>query len=261
MQIAAVISPLDERIMPIIAGPLIRIRDTETNTERDIPNPAWGLERNRRPTAARALVEQRVDVILTPPGSFCSPSHTIVRQAGIQFWRVPPEVRWASVWVAHRQPAAYELVSSLPARELMRQNLNSILHYAQLYLRDLRTNQRVGGTTAQPAGTQALPRQSLPPEQAWNAIQQGKASILDLRTSFERHHYGYPPGSRHVSLLRHALWPEGPGTIYLCQHAVRSKLTTWRGASEVAKGWKGWEAAGLPVEKPGTPEHHFSVPS
>jgi hypothetical protein len=50
-----------------------------------------------------------------------------------------------------------------------------------------------------------------------------------------------------VSLLRHVLWPQRAGTVYLCQHAVRSKLTGWRGAAEVAGGWVAWRRQGLPV--------------
>jgi rhodanese-related sulfurtransferase len=43
--------------------------------------------------------------------------------------------------------------------------------------------------------------------------------------------------------------PEGERAIYLCQHAVRSKLTMRNGAAEVAGGFVAWERAGLPVEK------------
>jgi rhodanese-related sulfurtransferase len=42
--------------------------------------------------------------------------------------------------------------------------------------------------------------------------------------------------------------PEGPGVIYLCQHAVRSKATLRNGAAEVAGGFAAWRRAGLPVE-------------
>jgi rhodanese-related sulfurtransferase len=84
---------------------------------------------------------------------------------------------------------------------------------------------------------------------AWAAVQRGEARILDLRTETERRRYGSPPGAPRVSLLRHALRPEGQGTIYLCQHANRSKLTGWRGAGEIADGWKGWQAAGLPINR------------
>jgi rhodanese-related sulfurtransferase len=90
---------------------------------------------------------------------------------------------------------------------------------------------------------------SLEPEAAWNAVQLGFAEILDLRTAFERRRYGAPPGARHVSLAKHVVRPEGPGAIYLCQHAVRSKGTLRRGAAEVAGGFAAWIEAGLPVEE------------
>jgi len=90
---------------------------------------------------------------------------------------------------------------------------------------------------------------SLKPEAAWNAVQLGFAQILDLRTEIERRRSGAPPGARPVSLARHVASPEGPGSIYLCQHALRSKLTLRRGAAEVAGGFAGWKQAGLPIEE------------
>jgi len=90
---------------------------------------------------------------------------------------------------------------------------------------------------------------SLPAEEAWRAVSEGEARLLDLRTELERRRYGAPPGAPRVSLLRHVLWPQGAGTIYLCQHANRSKLTAWRGAAEVRGGWAAWVAAGLPVKR------------
>ncbi|MDX1620453.1 MAG: rhodanese-like domain-containing protein [Nitriliruptorales bacterium] len=87
------------------------------------------------------------------------------------------------------------------------------------------------------------------PEEAWQRYDSGDAQILDLRTRFERRRYGRPPGAPKVSLLRHILWPEGDDTIYLCQHANRSKLTGWRGAREVAGGWEAWREADLPVDE------------
>src|SRR5690349_4037014 len=90
---------------------------------------------------------------------------------------------------------------------------------------------------------------ALTPEAAWNAVQLGFAEILDLRTELERRRYGAPPGARPVSLARHVVSPEGPGSIYLCQHAIRSKATLRRGAAEVAGGFAAWREAGLPVEE------------
>jgi rhodanese-related sulfurtransferase len=90
---------------------------------------------------------------------------------------------------------------------------------------------------------------SLKPEAAWNAVQLGFAEILDLRTEIERRRYGAPPRARPVSLVKHIASPEGPGAIYLCQHAIRSKATLRRGASEVAGGFAAWNEAGLPVDE------------
>ena len=88
---------------------------------------------------------------------------------------------------------------------------------------------------------------SLEPEAAWNAVNLGFAEILDLRTEIERRRHGAPPGARPVSLAKHLMSPEGPGSIYLCQHAIRSKATLRRGAAEVAGGFAAWQQAGLPI--------------
>ena len=93
-----------------------------------------------------------------------------------------------------------------------------------------------------------MPR-SLSPQQVWAAAQLGELRILDLRSEPERRRYGAPPGAIPVSLPRHAARPEGTGAVYLCQHAVRSKLTGRRGAAEVAGGFVAWCDAGLPVEQ------------
>ena len=90
---------------------------------------------------------------------------------------------------------------------------------------------------------------SLEPEAAWGAVELGFAEILDLRTEIERRRYGAPPGARPVSLAKHMASPEGPGAIYLCQHAIRSKATLRRGAAEVAGGFAAWMKAGLPVDE------------
>ena len=90
---------------------------------------------------------------------------------------------------------------------------------------------------------------SLAPEAAWAAVARGEAEILDLRTTVERRRFGAPPGARAVSLAKHVAGPEGPEAIYLCQHAVRSKWTLRRGASEVDGGFVAWRKAGLPVEE------------
>jgi rhodanese-related sulfurtransferase len=89
---------------------------------------------------------------------------------------------------------------------------------------------------------------SLDPHEVWEAMQRGDARLLDLRTALERRRYGAPPGAVPVSLAHHVLKPEGEGTVYLCQHAVRSKATLRNGAAEVAGGFVAWRRAGLPIE-------------
>jgi rhodanese-related sulfurtransferase len=90
---------------------------------------------------------------------------------------------------------------------------------------------------------------AVPPREAWEAAQRGEVRILDLRTQAERRRYGWPPAAPKVSLLRHVIDPEGPGVVYLCQHANRSKLTGRRGAAEVAGGFAAWLEDDLPVER------------
>ena len=93
------------------------------------------------------------------------------------------------------------------------------------------------------------PVPSIPAAEAWARVQRGEARLLDLRTEVERRRYGWPPGAQRVALAQHVVRPGGPDTIYICQHANRSKLTGRRGAGEVRDGWQGWLDAGLPVER------------
>ena len=90
---------------------------------------------------------------------------------------------------------------------------------------------------------------SIEPREVWQALECGEVRLLDLRTELERRRYGAPPGAIPVSFAKHTVKPEGERAIYLCQHAVRSKLTLRNGAAEVAGGFVAWERAGLPVEK------------
>lgn len=94
-----------------------------------------------------------------------------------------------------------------------------------------------------------MTKRSLEPHEVWALLERGEARLLDLRTEVERRRYGAPPGAVSVSLVRHVLSPEGDGTIYLCQHAVRSKATLRNGAAEVAGGFAAWTQAALPIEQ------------
>lgn len=87
---------------------------------------------------------------------------------------------------------------------------------------------------------------TIPAEEAWQETGTTGRPILDLRTRAERRRFGYPPGSVKVSLLWHTVAPRRDA-IYLCQHAVRSKLPASRGAREIAGGFVAWERSGLPI--------------
>jgi len=88
---------------------------------------------------------------------------------------------------------------------------------------------------------------AISPEQARQEAETSGRPILDLRTRAERRQFGYPPGSVKASLVWHALAPKRDA-IYLCQHAVRSKLPASRGAREIAGGFVAWRRDGQPVE-------------
>jgi len=92
---------------------------------------------------------------------------------------------------------------------------------------------------------------ALDPQEVWEALERGELRLLDLRTLLERRRHGVPPGAIPVSLAQHIVNPEGADAVYLCQHAIRSKLTGRRGAAEVAGGFVAWQRAGLPVERRG----------
>ena len=98
-------------------------------------------------------------------------------------------------------------------------------------------------------GERRVSGRSVEPHEVWALIERGEIRLLDLRTELERRRYGAPPGAVPVSLARHIFNPEGEGTVYLCQHAVRSKATLRNGAPEVAGGFVAWRRAGLPVEE------------
>lgn len=93
------------------------------------------------------------------------------------------------------------------------------------------------------------------PRAAWEGMQAGTVQLLDLRTALERRRFGSPPGAVKAPLLWHALFPR-PDAVYLCQHAVRSKLPTRRGAMEVTGGFVAWKRAGLPIT-PGRPDEQL----
>ena len=137
MRVGAVISTDGQTIVPLPDGPVIRLRDTDSGETMDISNPAFGMETDRRPTAARALVAAHVDVVATVPGSFCTPSHKIAVQGGIKFWQVDSGTSWDELWRNTGTPMDSDVTNRLPTGELMKQNWSSVKHYARLGMRKI----------------------------------------------------------------------------------------------------------------------------
>lgn len=92
---------------------------------------------------------------------------------------------------------------------------------------------------------------SLTPSEA-AGIATAERPVLDLRTRLERWAFGAPVHSVKVSLLRHAIRPD-VDAVYLCQHALRSKLPAARGATEVAGGFRRWKEDGIEATPPHVP--------
>jgi rhodanese-related sulfurtransferase len=115
------------------------------------------------------------------------------------------------------------------------------------------------------------------PAAAWEATTAGEALIVDLRSSDERRTHGIVPGSLHVprSVLEWRADPTGrwrnphlderQRLILLCAEGYSSSLAAAslvdlghpRGA-DLAGGFRGWLAAGLPVVA--APEEDGSLP-
>lgn len=142
MRVGAVISADGKTIVPLPDGPVIRLRDTDSGEMMEIANPAFGKETDRRPTAARALVQAHVDVVATVPGSFCSPSHHIAVQGGIKFWQVGSGTTWEELWRNTTTPMDSALTDRLPTEELMKQNWSSLKHYVNLGIQKIRDGRR-----------------------------------------------------------------------------------------------------------------------
>lgn len=112
----------------------------------------------------------------------------------------------------------------------------------------------------------------LPPPQAAQAVQQG-ALIIDIRTPTERQMEGIVPGSLHLprTVLEWCVDPaSGYGNpairghdqvlIVMCSEGYSSCLAAqslqdlgYSHASNLAEGYRGWKAYGLPTSRPPLP--------
>jgi hypothetical protein len=122
MKVAAVISADGQTVMPLVEGPVIRIRDTDSGVETDVPNPAVSAQRARRMAALQELMHQDVTVVVNPPETFCAHSYQVAKDNELQFWNVPAGTTWESLWQDARGPAREDLVSEISAERLATHN-------------------------------------------------------------------------------------------------------------------------------------------
>ncbi|MDI3317077.1 MAG: hypothetical protein QJR14_05610 [Bacillota bacterium] len=96
MRMAAVI---DEqwRITRLPDGSEIVLFDTESGRVEIEHNRGHDLEKDRRPTTVRQLVEMGADVVCVVPEALCDRSYQQAREAGIRFLDVEEGTPWQEV--------------------------------------------------------------------------------------------------------------------------------------------------------------------
>lgn len=101
MKVAAVIAPDGESVSSLVGGPVIRIRDTNSGEELEVPNPAISAASHRRIAALQAILGQGAETVVNPPGTFCAHSYQLARNHTVKFWDVPEGTSWTKLWRDH----------------------------------------------------------------------------------------------------------------------------------------------------------------
>ncbi len=118
MKVAAVIAEDGQTVVPLVSGDIIRIRDTESKEEYELQNPAMSATSGRRIAVVKALLEENVESVISPPEAFCAHSYSVAKSNELNFWRVKEGSSWNSLWSTVQSPADIALVQELPQEEL-----------------------------------------------------------------------------------------------------------------------------------------------
>lgn len=118
MKVAAVITNDGQTVMPLVQGERIRIRDLESKEEFEIQNPAMSVTTGRRMAVVKALLENGVDTVISPPEAFCAHSYGVAKANELKFWRVAVGATWSSLWNGVEASTDIMLVQELPEDEL-----------------------------------------------------------------------------------------------------------------------------------------------
>ena len=118
MKIAAVIARDGETVRSLVGGPVIRIRDTNTGEELDVPNPAISATSSRRIMALQVILGQGAEVVVSPPGTFCAHSYQLARNHTLKFLDVPDGTSWNKLWQDNQDLARESLSVEISADRL-----------------------------------------------------------------------------------------------------------------------------------------------
>ena len=118
MKVAAVIADDGQTVMPLVQGDRIRIRDLGSKEEFEIPNPAMSVTSGRRIAVVKAMLEQGVNTVISPPEAFCAHSYGVAKANELSFWRVESGSTWNELFSSVNSPGDILLVFELPEDEL-----------------------------------------------------------------------------------------------------------------------------------------------
>ena len=107
-----------QTVVPLVNGDTIRIRDTESNEEYELQNPAMSVTSGRRIAVVKALLEHNVASVISPPEAFCAHSYGVATANEMNFWRVKEGSTWKSLWSTVQSSADIAFVQELPKEEL-----------------------------------------------------------------------------------------------------------------------------------------------
>lgn len=93
MIIAAVLD-LNEKILPIVEGSILRLYDTESKRFMDYENPALHVKEGRRGAALQFAEENGAIAFVTPPQTFCVLSYDKARKDKIQFYPIDKQLEF-----------------------------------------------------------------------------------------------------------------------------------------------------------------------
>ncbi|HLN61395.1 MAG TPA: hypothetical protein VK464_07535 [Symbiobacteriaceae bacterium] len=119
MRIGAAVADDGNRILPLSDGLTLKILDTESMQSESYPNPGYPLTQGRRAAATDFLNEQRVQLVLAVPMTFCSISQEKARSYNMQFALLPEGSTWDEV-VAKRLWTDEYVVAQIPEDQLFK---------------------------------------------------------------------------------------------------------------------------------------------